>query len=147
MAEHKNIVKEPRGFAEPRLKNTALETERLFKNVQKYFNWRIYLIETQIENLQSVEVLEEASVNFRNVIWGKIENDEAVEAAEDARLDPVLVEAVSGKVEDLERGQVDEDAEVDGAQRVVGQLDVLKLRSESGNFWKNIISLYFNWLL
>ncbi len=57
-----------------------------------------------------------------------------MEAAEDAGLDPILVEAVAGKVEDLERGQVDEDAEVDGAQRVVGQLDVLKLRSESGDF-------------
>ncbi len=59
-----------------------------------------------------------------------------MEAAEDAGLDPVLVEAVAGKVEDLERGQVDEDAEVDSAQRVVGQLDVLKLRSESGKFLK-----------
>ncbi len=114
---------------------------------KKYFNWRIYLIETQIENLQSVEVLEEASVNFWNVIWGKVENDEAVEAAEDAGLDPVLVKAVSGKVEDLEWGQIDEDAEIDGAQRVVGQLDVLKLRSESGDFWNNTISKYFNWLL
>jgi hypothetical protein len=57
-----------------------------------------------------------------------------VEAAEDAGLDPVLVEAIAGKVEDLQRGQVDEDPEVDGAQRVVGQLDVLKLRSESGDF-------------
>ena len=57
-----------------------------------------------------------------------------MEAAEDAGLDPILVEAVAGKVEDLQRGQVDEDPEVDGAQRVVGQLDVLKLRSESGDF-------------
>ncbi len=57
-----------------------------------------------------------------------------MEAAEDAGLDPVLVEAIAGKVEDLQRGQVDEDPEVDGAQRVVGQLDVLKLRSESGDF-------------
>ncbi len=66
-----------------------------------------------------------------------------MEAAEDAGLDPVLVEAVAGKVEDLQRGQVDEDAEVDGAQSVVGQLDVLKLRSESGNFLNNTICLYF----
>ena len=36
--QHKNIVKEPRGFVEPRLKNTALETERLFKKCPKYFN-------------------------------------------------------------------------------------------------------------
>ena len=76
--------------------------------------------------------MEESSVDFGNVIWGQVEDDEAVEAAEDSRLDPVLVEAVAGEVEDLKWGQVGEHAEVNGAQGVVWQLDVLKLRSEPG---------------
>ena len=53
-----------------------------------------------------------------------------MEAAEDSRLDPVLVETVAGQVEYLEGGQVGEHAEVDGAEGVVRQLDVLQLWCE-----------------
>ena len=35
------------------------------------------------------------------MIGGQVEDDEAVEAAEDPALDPVLVETVTGKVQDL----------------------------------------------
>jgi hypothetical protein len=35
LKKQKNIFKEPRGFVEPRLKNTALETKRLFEKCPK----------------------------------------------------------------------------------------------------------------
>ena len=35
------------------------------------------------------------------MVGGQVEDDEAVEAAEDAALDPVFVQAVAGEVEDL----------------------------------------------
>ena len=61
-----------------------------------------HLIETQVQDLENVEVLEESSVDLWDVVGGQVEDDEAVEAAEDAALDPVFVQAVAGEVEDLE---------------------------------------------
>ncbi len=53
------------------------------------------------------------------MIGGQVENDEAVKASKDSRLDPIFVEAVSREIEDLQRGQVVEHPQVDGAQGVV----------------------------
>ncbi len=53
------------------------------------------------------------------MIWGQIEDDEAVKASKDSRLDPILIKAISRKVEDLQWGQVVEHSQVHGAQGVV----------------------------
>ncbi len=55
--------------------------------------------------MQSVQILEEAPVDLGDVIGGQVEDDEAVESAKDPALDPVLVQAVPGQVENLERGK------------------------------------------
>ena len=61
------------------------------------------LIVSQIEDLQSREVVQKARVQPRNVVGAQVQEDQISEAVEDARLDPVLVEAVARESEDLQK--------------------------------------------
>ena len=79
----------------------------------------------EIEVGESNHLEEQDGVDGGEVVVGHVEDGEAAEVGEDVLLDPVAVEVVPAEVEEPEVGEVAEHRDVDGADGVVGQVDLL----------------------